>query len=253
MQTLYNTPDDFAAYMSQQSSQRLVAIVSMASSAIFFAGRSLILGPDAPSSPIDRLTPDDLFHLTKSSGLKDLESVESIVLSMDWMARQDEGSSKRLYSTLRNEWEEMGLWTIERQSPRQGRQQKATRLFGIDFKAIFNIARAAIVRLIETHELGDQPCFMLLFPSHEFGFFNGWFHQIFGYFLKSSEEGRTRGLSITMERIMKRLPTIEEIENYARRLMGLDPIVPIAEKKTPTKPENWGVLSDDPRFDDLPY
>jgi hypothetical protein len=178
MNSIYQTSDDFAAYCSQQSLQRLVSIVHLASSTLFFAAKT-----------IGRGFAKTLYDLSDRIKIVDLKRIEWVRVSMDWLAKQAQNASKRLFSTLRDEFEAMGLWTIERQSPRQGKGQGTTKLFTIDFANLFNLARAAILRIhdIEGSE-GMDPDWSRLFPDHEFAFFAGWFERLHGYPLLVSDD-----------------------------------------------------------------
>ena len=178
MNSIYQSSDDFANYVSQQSLKRLVSIVHLTSCTAFFAAKK-----------IGRGFSKTLHNLSNRIRFPDLARIEWVGLSMDWIATQAQTASKRLFATLRDEFEDMDIWKICRQSPRQGKGQQPTKLFSIDFANLFNLARAAILRI---HELngaeGVEPDWSELFPEHQFAFFAGWFERLHGYPLLVSDD-----------------------------------------------------------------
>ena len=178
MNQSYHSSDDFTAYLSFQNMKRLKSILYTASSALFWGGKAIARGFDAT-----------IYELSDMVNLPALRSVRWIRLSMEWLANEAKTASKRLFSTLRDEFESMGLWTIERQSPRQGKQQEITRLLAIDFGALLQLARAVVSRI---HELcaaeGTEPDWASILPEHGFGFLGACFKQIYDHSLLLSED-----------------------------------------------------------------
>ena len=178
MNQSYHSSDDFTAYLSHQTRKRLESILHTISSTLFWGGKAIARGFD-----------ETIYELSDMVNLPALRSVRWIRLSMEWLANEAKTASKLLFSTLRDEFESMGLWTIERQKARQGKQQEITRLLAIDFGALFQLARATVLRI---HELcaaeGTEPDWASILPEHGFGFLGGCFKQIYGHSLLLSEE-----------------------------------------------------------------
>ena len=178
MNQSYHSSDDFTAYLSHQTMKRLKSILYTVSSTLFWGGKAIARGFD-----------ETIYELSDMVDLPALRSVRWIRLSMEWLANEAKTASKRLFSTLRDEFESMGLWTIERQKARQGKQQEITRLLAIDFGALLQLARAAVLRI---HELcaaeGTEPDWAAILPEHGFGFLGGCFKQIYGHSLLLSED-----------------------------------------------------------------
>lgn len=244
MQPLYTHYDEFSCYVSHQNSKRLLAILDIVSTTVFFAARNATRGLAETAIEIsNEFKPEYLLQ------------VKDVPLSMAWLA-EGKAYSKRLASTLRDELEELGLWTVDRQPPRLGISQPITKLREFNWRGLFNLAKAAVHRLIELHGEDDRsPDWTKLLPSHEFAWFSNMFLRAFGMPLFSSEEEIFSGTKPLLEEyVFKREISFLDIEQYYRSRIKLPALVRKAVEvvKSAFAPKNWG-KEDDPIWNVVPY
>lgn len=232
----YTHYDDFACYCSQQNSKRLLAILDMVATTVFFAARNATRGfAETPIEISNKFKPEDLSR------------VKEVPLSMHWLA-EGKAYSKRLASTLRDELEEMGLWKIDRQPPRLGISQPITKLKEFNWRGLFSLAKAAVLRLVDLHgEDGQPPDWSGLLPTHEFAWFSGMFRRSFGMPLFYSEDDLFTTMKPFLEKFwFKREISFLEVDQYFRSQIKIPAFVRKAVRvaKSVFAPKNWG---------DLPY
>lgn len=244
MQPLYTHYDEFACYVSQQNSKRLLAILDIIATTVFFAARNATRG--FAETPIE---------ISNEFNPEDLSRVKEVPLSMHWLA-EGKAYSKRLAATLRDELEEMGLWKIDRQPPRLGISQPITKLNDFNWRGLFSLAKAAVLRLIDLHgEEGQSPDWTELLPSHEFAWFSGMFRRAFGMPLFYSEDDLFTTMKPFLEQFwFKREISFLEVDQYFRSQIKIPAFVRKAVRvaKSVFTPKNWGGESA-PTWNDLPY
>ena len=158
----------FSDYLSRTRPGKQLAIAEFLNAIIYFSARE----PYKDGGNVDASKLAD--------NAKYEEMVGDVALSMDWLEKTATYSSQR-YTTIRDDLEALGLFTIERQKSGQGRSQPITRLLGINYRAVVELLQRVFLDLDEA-----------LVPSHGFSFLRRWHENIFGFQLGDRVQGEAQ-------------------------------------------------------------
>ena len=158
----------FSDYLARTRPGKRLAVAEFLNSLIYFSAKA----PYTDEGDVDAS------ELADNAKYDDM--VCDVPLSMEWMEKTATYGSQK-YTTIRDDLEVLGLFTIERQKSGQGKSQPITRLLGVNYRAVVELLQRVFLSLDES-----------LVPAHGFTFLRRWHENIFGFHLGDRVQGEAQ-------------------------------------------------------------